>query len=190
VAKSRATTDGTTTKGTTVRDELGTLENDDGWRLRYVRQLAGTPSTVWRAFTEPDLIEQWFPTTIEGQLRAGGSLRFAFKAHELPPMSGEVLEVSPPNLLVFWWGTDVLRFELRDHEGGTQLTLSVQLDGYGKAARDGAGWHECLACLVAVMAGRSAPATDESWAAVHPAYAARFGAEAAAIGPPPGVDTA
>jgi uncharacterized protein YndB with AHSA1/START domain len=43
----------------------GTLEQTpEGPRLRFVRRLAHPPERVWRAITEPDELEAWFPDTI------------------------------------------------------------------------------------------------------------------------------
>jgi uncharacterized protein YndB with AHSA1/START domain len=174
----------------TSNDDLGTLEETaDGWQLRYVRHLDQPPATVWRAFSEPELVEQWFPTTVEGDLVPGSSLRFEFKDHPIDPMNGEVVQVAAPHLLVFTWGEDILRFELRDRAGGTQLTMSVVLGQYGKAARDGAGWHECLGRLAGLLTAGAGPFAGDSWGDVHPAYVSRFGPAASAIGPPPEVSS-
>ncbi len=177
-------------------DELGTLsESADGWTLHFTRQLEQPPAAVWRAFAEPELVEQWFPTTIEGELRTGAPLRFGFKGHDVEPMAGEVLEAAAPHLLVFTWGPDTLRFEMSDCDGGTRLSLSVLLEAQGKAARDGAGWHECLGRVAGALAGSRDGATGatgaggDTWGDVHPAYVATFGPDAATIGPPPGVQT-
>ena len=35
--------------------------------------------SVWRALTDPDHLQAWFPTTIEGELSAGAPLRFGFR---------------------------------------------------------------------------------------------------------------
>jgi hypothetical protein len=58
----------------------------------------------------------------------------------------------------------------------------------GKAARDGAGWHECLARLAADLDGRTPPEWAATWRAVHPGYVEKLGPEAATIGPPEGWD--
>jgi uncharacterized protein YndB with AHSA1/START domain len=169
-----------------MTEELGTLvETPQGWELRYVRDLDHPPAAVWRAFTEPDLVGEWFPTTLDGELREGGALRFAFKGDVAGPMAGEVLEAAPPHRLAFTWGPDTLRFELLDHDGGTRLTMTVLLEEHGKAARDGAGWHECLSRLASALAGGPEPSVQDTWGHVHPAYVDRFGPEAATIGPPP-----
>jgi uncharacterized protein YndB with AHSA1/START domain len=166
-------------------DRLGTLaETGDGWQLQYVRRLAKPPATVWRAFVEPDLVAQWFPFSIVGELVVGSRLQFESKDYESEPFDGEVLEADQPHRLVFTWGPDVLRFALDEIETGTELTLTVLLSEHGRAARDGAGWHECLDHLTRVEATDPNDVAIETWAQIHPAYVERFGPEASTIGPP------
>jgi hypothetical protein len=55
----------------------------------------------------------------------------------------------------------------------------------GKAARDAAGWHECLDRLGDDLdAGRLSFTPGQRWSEVHPRYVEEFGPEAAALGPP------
>jgi uncharacterized protein YndB with AHSA1/START domain len=164
----------------------GQLEEVDGtWRLRFTRVLPHSPETVWRALTEPEHLEAWFPATIEGERASGAALRFRHLDADLPPLEGEMLACEPPSLLEFSWGEDTLRFELEPHESGTELTLIDTLAERGKAARDGAGWHTCLDQLAHHLDGSSPPWTaPERWRQVHDAYVEGFGPEAAAIGPP------
>jgi Activator of Hsp90 ATPase homolog 1-like protein len=55
----------------------------------------------------------------------------------------------------------------------------------GHAARGGAGWHVCLDLLGFDLADAKAPwSQDDRWRAVHRGYLARFGPDAATIGPP------
>jgi hypothetical protein len=56
----------------------------------------------------------------------------------------------------------------------------------GKAARDAAGWHECLDLLVSDLDGTPPSAWGRTWRRVHPVYVDKLGPEAATIGPPPG----
>jgi uncharacterized protein YndB with AHSA1/START domain len=166
-------------------DRLGTLTRTaDGWQLQYLRRLPKPPATVWRAFVEPELVDQWFPFSIEGEFVTGSPLRFVAKHHEADPFDGEVLAVDEPHRLEFTWGPDVLRFTLEPVDSGTELTLTVALSEHGKAARDGAGWHECLEHLAKVEATAPDEVEIETWAQIHPAYVERFGPEASTIGPP------
>jgi uncharacterized protein YndB with AHSA1/START domain len=167
----------------------GTLDHlgDGRWQLRFTRTLLHPPEKVWRAITEPEHLEHWFPTTIEGERRAGARLRFSFPGGQAPPIEGEMLAYEPPSLMELRWGTDIVRLELRPTTEGTELTLLDTLDERGKAARDGAGWHTCLDGLAAHLRGEAdARRAMETWKDVHPQYVESFGPEAATIGPPEG----
>jgi uncharacterized protein YndB with AHSA1/START domain len=164
----------------------GQLEETDGtWRLRFERTLAHPPEKVWRALTEPEHLEAWFPTTIEGGLEAGAELRFRHRHRDLPLMEGEMIACDPPLLLEFRWGPDMLRFVLEPDGAGTRLTLTDTLEDLGKAARDGAGWHVCLDQLAHHLDGQEPSWTSvDRWKEVHPFYVKAFGPEAATLGPP------
>jgi uncharacterized protein YndB with AHSA1/START domain len=164
----------------------GQLEEIDGsWRLRFTRVLPHPPEKVWRALTEPEHLEAWFPTTIEGDRSSGAALTFRHRNADLPAMDGEMTACEPPSLLEFTWGEDTLRFELAPHDSGTELTLTDTLAEHGKAARDGAGWHTCLDQLAYHLDGEEAPwSSEERWGQVHDSYVEDFGPEAATIGPP------
>jgi uncharacterized protein YndB with AHSA1/START domain len=164
----------------------GQLEEIEGsWRLRFTRVLPHPPDKVWRALTEPDHLEAWFPTTIEGELMSGAALRFSHRTRDLPQMEGEMLACEPGSLLEFRWGEDTLRFELAPQDSGTELTLIDTLAERGKAARDGAGWHACLDELAYHLDDSQPPwTTSERWGQVHDSYVEDFGPEAATIGPP------
>jgi uncharacterized protein YndB with AHSA1/START domain len=171
----------------------GKLEQaGDRWRLRFERELAHTPEKVWRALTEHEHLQTWFPHTIVGEWTVGAPLRFESKYGDF---DGEVLAVQPPSLLEFRWGPDTIRFEVASASGGDRCTLTLidTLDQVGKAARDGAGWHACLDALQDELDGRAGAAESSGrWAEVHPGYVEAFGPEAATIGPPEAVlaDTA
>ena len=140
---------------------------------------------MWRALTEAEHVSAWFPADIIGERRAGASLRFVFREDEGPELPGELRVFEPVELLEFTWDDEVLRFELREDEGGgTVLRFVNTFDDVGKAARDAAGWHACLDALDADLAG--VPPTPNGWDEVHPHYVARFPAEAATVGPPDG----
>jgi uncharacterized protein YndB with AHSA1/START domain len=153
--------------------------------LRFRRRLAHPPAKVWRALTEDEHLESWFPTTIEGDRNAGASLRFSFRQSEAEPFAGEVLAVEVPSLFELRWGDDVLRFDVTAEGDGCILDMSVTCPERGKAARDGAGWHVCLERLAYRLDKKAEPwETTQRWQAVHPDYVERFGPEASAIGPP------
>jgi uncharacterized protein YndB with AHSA1/START domain len=166
--------------------ELG-HDGDSGkqWRLRFTRQLPHPPEKVWRAITEPQHLEAWFPQRIVGEWAVGAPLEFEARGGEHPAFDGEVLAWDPPSLLEFRWGTDVIRFEVKPHAGGCTFVLTDVFDELGKAARDGAGWHTCIDFLEHHLSGTTAHwASGERWSEVHPGYVEKFGEAASAIGPP------
>jgi uncharacterized protein YndB with AHSA1/START domain len=158
-------------------------------QLIFTRRLTHAPEKVWRALTEAEHLKAWFPTTIEGERKAGAKLRFSFPGDKAPPFDGEMLAYDPPKVMELRWGGDTLRFHLQPDGDGTLLTLTDTIDEYGKAARDAAGWHEKLDYLEVELAGENAPWEEgEVWKRVHPEYVERFGREAATIGPPEGFE--
>jgi len=166
----------------------GQLERrEDGrWQLRFVRRLPHPPLKVWRALTEPEHLDAWFPFRMEGDRAAGAPLRFVPPDGRGPAIDGRMITFEPPSVLEFRWGGDeVLRFDVQPEGDGTSLTFMNIIDEVGKAARDGAGWHACLDVLACHLSGEEAPWTPtERWHHVHESYVARFGPEASAIGPP------
>lgn len=157
----------------------------DRWELRFVRRLPHRPEKVWRALTEAEHLAAWFPAQIQGERAAGAPLRFVFQNGEGPDTEGEMMVYDPPSALVFRWGKEILRFDLRPDGDGCVLTFVDVFDELGKASRDGAGWHACLDILEVHLAGETPPWTpEERWADVHASYVERFGPEASTIGPP------
>lgn len=168
----------------------GELEQVDGrWQLTFVRRLSHPPEKVWRALTEHEHLDAWFPTGVEGERAAGAKLRFPFPpVHDIPPMVGEMLTYEPPRKLEMSWGEeDTLHFDLAPDGDGTVLTFLNRFDTLGKAARDGAGWHSCLDELTYHLDGRETPwPAGGRWQQVAEGYKERFGPEASELGPPEG----
>jgi uncharacterized protein YndB with AHSA1/START domain len=155
------------------------------WRLRFVRRLAHPQEKVWRAVTEKEHLEAWFPGRIIGDWEVGSPLRFESRAGHHEGFDGEVLAFEPMSLVEFRWGPDVIRIEVQPQGSGCVLTLTDAIEEIGKAARDGAGWHTCLDMLECEIAGTERTWTvEDRWAEVHPDYVNKFGAAAATIGPP------
>ena len=175
---------------THVNDQAdGWLDQVGGeWQLRFVRRLAHPREKVWLALTEPAHRDAWFPQRIEcdGPWQSGARLRFVGTSPG-GSFDGEVYVYDPPRALDLRWGTDRLRFDLAEADGGTVLTLVSTLGELGTAARTGAGWQVCLDTLGHALAGTAPPWTGEQrWRQLHPAYVSQFGPEAATIGPPAG----
>lgn len=174
----------------------GELEARGGgqWELCFTRRLAHPIETVWKALTQPEQLQAWFPQRIVGDLLSPGSaLRFEYANGEFAAFEGRVLRVEAPLLLEFLWGTDTIRLELEpgdgdgdgDGDGHCTLRLRDTIAELGKAARDGAGWHTCLDFLEAALDGKTPSFTSsERWQAVHGGYVKAFGPEASTVGPP------
>jgi uncharacterized protein YndB with AHSA1/START domain len=153
--------------------------------VRFTLLLPHPPSKVWRALTEPEHLEEWFPTTIDGERAVGAPLVFQFHEVDIPPMEGSMVAYDPPRLLEFMWGEDRMRFELEEAPEGCLLRVSDTVVELGKAARDCAGWHVCLERLVFHLEGEEVPWDQaDRWREVHPTYVERFGPGASALGPP------
>jgi hypothetical protein len=79
-----------------------------------------------------------------GRWEIGAPITFPFRPEVMElTLTGEVLEVDEPKVLAFTWGEDALRFELSAEGDGTRLVLTDELPP-GSAARNAAGWEQCL----------------------------------------------
>ena len=134
--------------------------------------------------SEAEHLAVWYPQQIVGERKAGAALRFV--SSDGSGFDGQMLVFDPPSVMEFTWGTDLLRIELAADGAGTLLTLTDTFDDVGKAARDAAGWHECLDLLASDLDGTTPPAWGQTWRQAHPVYVTQLGPDAATIGPPPG----
>ena len=92
-------------------------------------------------------------------------------------LTGTVLAVDEPKLLSYTWGDqETLRFELYPEGDGTRLVLTDQLEA-SAAARNAAGWEDCLDRLAGL------PGDPNAWRRRFAAYSAAFEPE---IGPQEG----
>jgi uncharacterized protein YndB with AHSA1/START domain len=107
--------------------------------LQLRRTFSGPPERVFRAWTDPDEVRQWFGpgeyTTpqVEIDLRVGGRYRFGLK----PPrgdmyfLSGEYREIVPPRRLVYTWAWEggdhanemLVTVDFLDRGGRTELII-------------------------------------------------------------------
>jgi uncharacterized protein YndB with AHSA1/START domain len=153
---------------------------DDRPALSFERELSHPIDVVWRAITEVDQLEHWFPSRVEvdDELRPGAEMTFRFESMPLDApstMTGRVTEFEPPRVFEFLWGEDHLRFELEPVAGAEDaclLRLTVLLDAREKAARDAAGWHLCLDRLSRRLAGADADGR-EGWRERYEEYQRR-----------------
>ena len=105
-------------------------------QVRISRNYGVAPEKVWRAWTDPQALSQWFGpgnpkvTTADVDLRVGGRYRITFlgMSGEMNEVSGVYEEVVPQRRLVFTWafkGTpdrvSRVSIELTPQAGGTEL---------------------------------------------------------------------
>ena len=106
-------------------------------QIRISRNYGVTPEKVWRAWTDPQALSQWFGpgatpsvTKAEIDLRVGGRYCIAFGAPdgEQHEVSGVYQEVVPHSRLVFTWAfkstperVSRVSIELKPTSGGTDL---------------------------------------------------------------------
>jgi len=139
--------------------------------VRLVRDLPDPPAAVWGALTERERLRDWFPcdVVVDGdEWRVGAAISFPFPEEVIEmTLTGEVLEVEEPHRLAYTWGDETLRFELIPHEGGTRLVLVNELEP-GGAARNAAGWENCLDLLAGIDPG------EDPWRPLFERYSAAF----------------
>lgn len=170
-----------------MSEPLGEL-GPTGPTLRFERAYAHPIETVWAAVTDPRHQAVWFPQQILGRREAGAPLRFVTSVDPDDGFDGEMIAYDPPRLIEFSWGASRLRIELTPLGAGTRLVLAELLDDLGGAARNGAGWHECLDRLTALVDGTERHPWGRRWHAVHPAYVDAFGPTADILRAPAGWD--
>jgi uncharacterized protein YndB with AHSA1/START domain len=168
------------------------LEDHDGrWALRFERTFDHPPARVWRALTSHDELLDWHPTPFDLEPRSGGHVSYSAIAHAPEMPRGRVLAFEPPHLLAYTWGEDELRWELRASDGGCVLSLTHVFDDRFKAARDAAGWEQCLDALSSALAAEprpqrgSEPRLPPGWHELNAEYEERFGITHGQATPPP-----
>ena len=140
--------------------------------VRLERHLPDPPAVVWQAITEREQLKAWFPCDViveGGRWQVGAAITFPFPSEVIDmTLTGTVLAVDEPRLLSYTWGDEeVLSFELHPEGDGTRLVLSDELQA-GWAARNAAGWEDCLDRLAGL------PIEPDAWQRRFAAYSAVF----------------
>lgn len=136
------------------------------------RTLACTQEDAFRAWTDPELVPQWFKPhdgrggPAEMDVRVGGAYRWAMeRGGRVAYAVGTYLEVEPPNRLVFTFGwermpgvdvTDsVVTVEFNDRGGAVELVIThARLADAELRELHGAGWREMLTNLEHALTSR------------------------------------
>lgn len=97
------------------------------------RVVAHAPEKIWRALTDPAIIERWL---MRNDFAPVVGHRFDFHAKPVPGWSGvthcQVLEIEPPHRLVYRWGDGtesdsglktIVTWTLVEEAGGTRIRM-------------------------------------------------------------------
>lgn len=135
--------------------------------VRISRSYGVAPEKVWRAWTDPQALSQWFGpgnpavTTAEVDLRVGGRYRIVFRgaSGEMNEVCGVYQEVVPHSRLVFTWAfkstperVSRVSIELKQRAGGTELRFVHDRfhDEEARVNHEG-GWQRGFANLDAML---------------------------------------
>jgi uncharacterized protein YndB with AHSA1/START domain len=138
------------------------MTTDTALSLRLTRLIHADREAVFRAWTEPAAMREWFcpeggtVEAAESDLRVGGRYRIAMRMpHGLSVATGVYREIDPPARLVFTWrweegvgpkeGETLVTVELAESGDATRLELIHE--GFATAdAREGhtRGWSSAL----------------------------------------------
>lgn len=149
------------------------------WVLTMTRELRHPVERVWPMLTEPGQLGRWSPVVPDRALTSVGPA-IARETAERAGVDAEVLVCDPPRELVHRWGAQLLRWCLLPAQGGCRLTLEHTFDRRAEVGMYGAGWHLCLAVLVAVLDGHAVErvvgprASEHGWEGLRDRYDAQL----------------
>ncbi|MGH6987310.1 MAG: SRPBCC family protein [Caulobacteraceae bacterium] len=92
------------------------------------REMAFPPERVWRAITQPHLIEEWL---MKCDFQAVEGHRFTLRRNPRPDVEiviqGEVIKIDPPKTLSYSWSAleleSIITWTLTPTRGGTRVRL-------------------------------------------------------------------
>ena len=137
--------------------DIGKLQRiPQGFEGVLSRQYDHDAAAVWRMLTEPQAMAQWLaPGSIE--LRVGGAVRIDF-ADSGTVIDSRVTALEPGRVLAYSWSSGSeperpMRWELAPVQGGTRLTLTLQIPANEDAAKACAGFEGHLDMLLGALEG-------------------------------------
>jgi hypothetical protein len=149
------------------------------WTLILVRELRHPPARVWQALTDSAHLQEWAPFDVDGSLAIVGStvkLKWVATARV---SEATVTRADAPRVLEY----GEIRWELDPVDGGTRLTLWINIDRRF-IAWGAAGWHIALDVLDHLLSGNpigrlaGGDSTHLSaWQRLFAEYAKEFGVE-------------
>jgi uncharacterized protein YndB with AHSA1/START domain len=132
------------------------IQKKDGeqWTLVLVRELRHPPEKVWQALTDPVHLREWAPFDADGSLdTVGANVQLTTVGAPTKMVSKTtVTRADAPNVLVYNWGGNDMRWELEARGGGTRMTLWTSIDRRF-ISMGAAGWHVCFDVLDHLLSG-------------------------------------
>lgn len=130
--------------------------------LTFEFELRHPPEKVWRALTDPVLLNEWLLPVVDMKMRLERGSSFTFKTQPYPGWDGtvncEILVAEPPHRLSYAWRVPfldtVVAFTLVPSATGTTLSLvqsgfqPTQKQNFGGARY---GWNMMGEKLIAVL---------------------------------------
>jgi uncharacterized protein YndB with AHSA1/START domain len=128
--------------------------------LTQTYDVAAPRADVFRALTQPALLDSWWTTSSQSDPRPGGAFEYTWEFEDASRnhvQSGEYREVEDGRLLSYPWdagGETTVTFRLEDAGDGTRLTLEhTGFPDEGARGHYEQGWTGFLENLRSVLAG-------------------------------------
>jgi uncharacterized protein YndB with AHSA1/START domain len=160
-------------------------KDGENWTLILVRELRHSPEKVWQALTDPAQLREWAPFEADGSLSTvGTTVNLTTVGAPTPQVfATTVAQADAPNVLVYNWGGNEIRWELEAFGGGTRLTLWHSIDRRF-ISMGAAGWHVCFDVLDHLLSGTpigrivgGEAMKFSGWQRLNAEYAKQFGIE-------------
>lgn len=135
-------------------------------------RIRARPETVFPFFTDPELMVRWMGGSAELDPRPGGVCRVDINGRHVA--SGEFVEVSPPERVVFTWGWESEESPVRPGTSTVEVTLAADgedtvvrlvhrdLPSEDSASSHSEGWGHYLDRLL--IAGGGGDPGPDPWA--------------------------
>ncbi|MGW3365323.1 SRPBCC family protein [Streptosporangium canum] len=98
--------------------------------IEQTLHIRARPETVWRFFTDPARLAQWWGTA-ELDARPGGTLRVAMHEGPRPVMRGQFVELVPYERIVFTFGWEAGPGAPDIRPGASRVEVTLTQDGDG-----------------------------------------------------------
>ncbi|MBS1913729.1 MAG: SRPBCC domain-containing protein [Bacteroidetes bacterium] len=160
-------------------------KDGENWTLVLVRELRHSPEKVWQALTDPAHLSEWAPFDADGNLgTAGATVNLTTVGAATPYVSETmVTQADAPNVLVYNWGGNDVRWELEAVDAGTRLTLWTSINRRF-ISMGAAGWHICFDVLDHLLSGTPVgrivggdALMFDGWQRLNAEYAEQFGVQ-------------